>query len=297
MTRHIIRLVPLALAIAALPSSTAVAAATHLRKPLTPTAKAPGARGIANLVVRGSRGRFGVGARRLRGDARFEVVVDTVRVGTLTTGPTGRGKARFSTPAHASDQLLGADPSGKLVEVRDEDGDDVLETEMPGDSPPGNTRCCVGDAGAECESESPDECAVAGGIDLGEGSCLPNPCSTSSDEAIRCCQPDHDEDGPECEPSTADECSADGGTNLGAGTCDPNPCRATSPPEGEVACCVPDGTDDAGDGEDQTEMECEMTTAEGCAALGGTASGAASCDADPCVAPTTTASGTPMIGG
>ena len=126
---------------------------------------------------------------------------------------------------------------------------------------------------------------------------MPNPCPTApGGEQVQCCQADHDDDGPECEVTSANECSAEGGTSLGAGSCDPNPCTPTPPPDGAVACCVPDDVeesgdietmDDGGDGE-ESDAECEITTAAGCDALGGTHGDATSCDPDPCRTTTTT---------
>jgi hypothetical protein len=43
--------------------------------------------------------------------------------------------------------------------------------------PDGDIRCCVpDDGGPKCEDRTPAECAARGGIDLGAGSCTPNPC-------------------------------------------------------------------------------------------------------------------------
>lgn len=309
-SRQIARTIPLALALTVLVAGArpVQAAASHVKKALTATSKAPRARGTASLLVRGSHGRLGVSGRRLPGGSTFEVIVDTVHVGTLSTNPAGNGKARFSTRPHGHDQLLGVDPSGKLIEVRDEDGDDVLETQMPDDPPPpGATRCCVADEDeTECKQITPDACTTAGGTDMGAGSCMPNPCATTPPgDQIVCCQADHDEDGPECELSSAAECAEEGGTSLGVGTCDPNPCPATPPAAGEIACCVPesegpdgdleeqwhgehgdDGDGEHGDGEH--ENECERTTVEGCTALGGVSMGAVSCcNPNPCETTTT----------
>lgn len=44
--------------------------------------------------------------------------------------------------------------------------------------PDQDIRCCVpDDSGPECEDRTPAECASRGGVNLGEGSCTPNPCS------------------------------------------------------------------------------------------------------------------------
>src|SRR2546427_12399356 len=103
------QIVPLALALAGALALAAPATArvSHVRKALTPTSKAPRARGSANLVVRGSNGRLGISAKRLRGGSTFQVVVDTVRIGALVTNAAGGGKARFRTSPRGNDQLLG----------------------------------------------------------------------------------------------------------------------------------------------------------------------------------------------
>jgi hypothetical protein len=286
---HVIRLVTLVLA-ATLAASTA-SAASHVKAGLVPTGKDPDARGHASAVVRGSKGKLAVSAHRLSSTATFEVIVDGVRIGTLSTHGGGNGKARFSTRPHGGDQLLGVDPRGKLLQVRDEDGDDVLETEMPDDSAPGAIRCCRShEDETECEAESPDECAAKGGMNMGAGSCMPNPCPMSGGDRIRCCVPEQDEDGPECEDRTADECSAEHGINIGPGECeDDDACSPTSPGDGEIRCCIAehDIMTHHEDGDDQGEdedVECEHVSEASCAALGGRSLGAGSCDPNPCVA-------------
>jgi len=296
--RHVARLTTLALA-SALAASTAWAA-SHTKQSLVSTGKDPDARGRASAVVRGSNGRLRVAARRLQHAATFEVIVDGVRIGTLATGRTGSGKARFDTRPHGGDQLLGVDPHGKLLQVRDAEGDDVLEGMMPDDAEPGTIRCCIADDDeTECESETPAECEAKGGVSMGEGSCMPNPCASTGDH-IRCCIPEGDEDGPECEDLTAAECSAEGGVSIGPGEdCEDHACRPTPPGEEEIRCCIADhqvedeerhggdGDDDGEDGdhdEGEHEAECEHITASACAALGGSNLGAGSCEPDPCVA-------------
>jgi hypothetical protein len=286
MKRHqVILLVMLTFA-----ASTA-SAASHLKAGLVSTGKDPDARGRATLVVRGSKGKLGVSAHRLSNTATFEVIVDGVRIGTLSTHGGGNGKARFTTRPHGGDQLLGVDPRGKLLQVRDDDGDDVLETEMPDDSEPGAIRCCrTHEDETECEAESPDECAAKGGVNMGEGSCMPNPCPTGGGDRVRCCVPEHDDDGPECEERTADECSAQHGINIGPGECeDDDACSPTPPGEGEIRCCIAehDIMTHHEDGDDQGEdedVECEHVSEASCAALGGRSLGAGSCDPNPCVA-------------
>jgi hypothetical protein len=273
-------------------------AVSHVKQRLTSTGKDLDARGRAVLVVRGSRGRLTIAAKRLAGQADYEVIVDGVRIGALSTGPSGAGKARFTTGSLGA-QLLGVDPRGKLVEVRDRDGDDVLETKMPDDEA-GEVRCCVADEDeTECEHETPERCAAKGGVDMGTGSCMPNPCAPGSGDRVRCCIPEHDEDGPECEDLTSTECGAQGGVSIGAGECDDHACAPTPPGEEEIRCCLADDHDDGGlrhhhdsgeddqgeDGEDDREApDCERLTAGACSALGGRDLGAGSCEPNPCAA-------------
>ena len=284
---HVIRLVTLTLA--ATLAASAASAASHVKAGLVSTGKDPDARGHASLVVRGSKGKLGVSAHRLSSAGTFEVIVDGVRIGTLSTHGGGNGKARFATRPHGGDQLLGVDPRGKLLQVRDQDGDDVLETEMPDDSQPGAIRCCrTHEDETECEAESHDECVAKGGVDMGAGSCMPNPCpGTAPGDHVRCCIPQHDEDGPECEQRTVDECSAEHGVNIGPGECeDHDGCSPTPPGEGEIRCCIAEHdimTHDDGDHEGE-EIECEHVSEASCAALGGRSLGAGSCEPNPCVA-------------
>jgi hypothetical protein len=65
-------------------------------------------------------------------------------------------------------------------------------------------------------------------VDLGAGSCLPDPCagSTAAGGDVRCCVPD--DSGPECEDRTAAECAAQRGVNIGGGACIPNPCGGST---------------------------------------------------------------------
>src|SRR2546422_2149376 len=108
-------------------------AAVVVKQSLTATSKAPHAKGQAMLRLRASsKGKFTVVARRLRAHGRFDVVVRGVNVGTLTTNAHGAGKAKFGTRARGHHQLLGFDPRGAEVVVRDEEsGDDHLIGEMP----------------------------------------------------------------------------------------------------------------------------------------------------------------------
>jgi hypothetical protein len=258
----------------------------NIRQDLSVTGVDPDARGQVQAQISslksGMRAKLDVRGRRLDPKATYVVLLDGVRIGTLTTTARGSGQARFTSQPRRKDQLLGVDPRGMQIEVRNAAGDGVLETHVPDDTiDPTHIRCCVahGDdanEAPECEDVTADACTAAGGTNLGAGSCLPNPCETGTppppQDHIVCCTPE--DDTPECEMRSAGSCSEHHGVNLGAGSCDPNPCASTAPPTpATVRCCL---TDDH-------ETECEHRTAERCAAQGGTDMGAGSCSPNPCV--------------
>ena len=110
-------------------------AKTKIRQTLHATVHAPGASGVAKLLLRTpSTGKFTIKARRLPGSKTFDVVVYNVKVGALTTGPSGNGSAKFSNPAAGRAAALGFDPQGAHIAIRDEEtGDDDLDTDMPDD--------------------------------------------------------------------------------------------------------------------------------------------------------------------
>lgn len=259
-------------------------ARTRINQTLAPTTKAPGAQGQAKLHLKtGSRGKFSVKGRHLSPATTFDVVVNKIKVGTLTTSAGGSGVAKFSTTVRGHDQVLGFDPQGDEVEVRDADGDDVLDGEMPDDNPDGGLGCCLGpdhhDEGEiECEDLTEADCAARGGTPAA-GGCLPDPCGgTPPPVGVVCCLATSAsgamvDDDPEIECEEADEvdCAAQGGTLVQGTSCDEHPCEPVSPST-VVTCCVPDGN----------EAECEMLTPEHCTAHGGTANAAASCSGDPC---------------
>ena len=280
----ILRCTSVVLAVVALAPN--VASGRSVKQSLRPTGVDANAQGVAmaSIHAKRNRGKFRVRARNLKPDTTYGISVAGVRIGSLTTTAAGSGGARFSSPQNGSDQSLGVDPRGKLVEVSDDQGEDVLENEMPGDTEnQGDVECCLpGDEGSECEETTADECTAEGGANMGTGTCFPNPCPTTPPTAdIRCCVPD--DNGPGCEEESAADCSASGGVNMGAGACDPNPCAPTPP--GIITCCVPEN--DQGDQEGETApqpAECERLTTADCTDEGGTVSSAAACEPNPCVA-------------
>ncbi len=190
-------------AVALVPAATG---ARPIKQALHPTGVDANAEGmaVASIHAKGNRGTFRVRGRNLKPGTTYGISVAGVRIGSLTTSTAGAGVARFSRPPRGNAQPLGVDPRGKLIEVSDDQGEDVMETEMPDDGgDQGNVQCCLADDdGAECEETTADECTAEGGTNLGAGTCFPNPCPTSPPTPdIQCCRPD--DDGPECEGPSA----------------------------------------------------------------------------------------------
>jgi hypothetical protein len=278
------------------PMATGATAKTKIKQPLAATVHAPGASGVAKLVLKsGSRGRFIVKAHGLAASKSFHVVVDDIKVGSLVTDPTGAGVARFSNSGRGRFAMLGFDPRGAHIVVRDgETGEDDLECnghhDGGGDGGDSAMGCCVGETGhedreggdgdVECKDLTAAECVARGGTPTTAASCLPDPCrETPPPVTVVCCHTGSaagafvDED-PDvgCEDDvSAKECAASGGTVVEASSCEPNPCKPVPPPD-VVVCCVPEGD----------ESECEHVTREHCMAAGGTVSTATSCEAHPC---------------
>ena len=296
--------------------------ARSVKATLTPTVAAPGSAGRAVVSARNARGKFTVLGRHLAPFTTFQVVVGGIPIGTLVTGGTGTGRARFSTTPGGKDQPLGVDPRGEHVTVHEmEDGEDALEGDVPDDSDPNDVRCCLQDDDeSECEDRTEAECLAEGGVSHGLGSCLPDPCGDMTQgELVRCCEADdhardgdgledgvsdgedddgEDDDGEaECELRTATSCGEHHGTSMGPGSCDSNPC---APVGGEaVRCCLPEEHDGPSlrhdDGDEGSELECEHLTHQHCVDAGGTDMGMGSCEPDPCVPATgTPTEGTPV---
>ena len=259
---------------------------------LTPTANASSARGKLQLKLKaGKVGKFRVNTARLAPGHSFDLVVGGVKVGAFQTNAGGAGRVRFSTKPHGSESVLGFDPRGMTVSVRDaEDGDDDLVTDVPDDTP-GDGACCVTHDGGEteCEDISADACTAAGGSVAASASCLPDPCGSTppSGTSVCCTNQTHDDESEsECEDEISDAaCAAAGGLVVQATSCDPNPCQATPPPD-VFACCSAHSGDGGGDGEESSHqgggLECEVRSADACAAEGGTTTAATSCDPNPC---------------
>jgi hypothetical protein len=272
---------------------------------LTTTSADPDARGKLKASAKGDDGRFEVSASKLDRKASYEVIVSGVKVASFTTSRGGSGKVRLRAKPHGKDGLLGFDPRGADVVIRNTGGQDVLFGTVPADdsnNAAGDIICCIpDDDGTECEDRTPTECAARGGTISTATSCVPNPCDGSTPPAggeIVCCLPD-DGEAPEftsgagghrstaaeppsargrrgiateCEDRTTAECVAQGGTVVQATSCSPNPCAATPPSDPDIQCCLPD------DG----AFECEDRTPAECLAQGGVDMGAGTCSPDTC---------------
>jgi len=238
------------------------------------------AKGSAKLQVRkGSDGRFEIQVQKLDKRATYEALVNGVLVGRLTTSGGGSGRLRFrSTPRSSKDLLLGFDPRGALVVIRNATGEDVLAVTLGGATvPDGKVICCIpNDSGPECEDRTPADCTAQGGTASIATSCLPNPCAGTPPPPggdVTCCIPD--DSGPECEDRSADDCAVQGGVVVQAASCTPNPCASSVPPsDSDVQCCL---ADDSG-------PQCEDRTPAECAVAGGVNAGTGTCALDSCAA-------------
>jgi len=293
-------------------ASAARSRTVRIRETLAATAKAPKAHGKLLLVVRSGKtqldGALDIGARHLASKGTFDVLIGGVKVAALSTNGGGNGKVKLRTTPRGHALVLGVDPRGKQIVLRDEGGDDVLEGDCPHDKPDaGTVACCMpGSAGGafdgdrhgeggdgqhgdgehnhgghghegdddSCRRLTVDACAAVGGSSAG-GSCLPDPCTTTAPPGSVCCVPedgDDDGEGAECKLLGADQCASRGGTMISAAGCDPNPCSPTPPAEPRIACCT----------QDEGESECRYRTAAECDAHQGVNKGEVSCRSDPC---------------
>jgi hypothetical protein len=131
------------------------------------------------------KGALAVMAHKLAPKTTFGVNVGGTRIGVLRTNSLGSGMAMFRTKVGRGPssrvQKLSVDPRGKLIALTSPAGDEVLQGEVSDPTTPGGTQCCLdihdqnGDQQG-CDSLLPAECAAAGGIDMGPGTCEPDPC-------------------------------------------------------------------------------------------------------------------------
>lgn len=224
-------------------------------------------------------GRFELRASGLDAGGTYDLVVSGVSIGTLAADTDGRARARFrSRPRSSSDRLLGFDPRGSVLVVRDASGQDILAGDLPtgtsNASDDSKIVCCIpDDSGTECEDRTSEECVLQGGTVSTATTCLPNPCDTAvvpTEDDVICCLPD--DSGPECEDRTVAECSAGGGIVVQANSCLDNPCAAVPALDTYTRCCT---ADDSGN-------ECEARLPSECMARGGVDIGAGVCAIDSC---------------
>lgn len=151
--------------------------------------------GVKLVVKNRSDGKFEIKGKKLDADATYDVLVDGVLVGQFTTTGGGNGRLRFRSRPHSNDALLGFDPRGALVVVRNAAGADVLAVQLTDSGAPtgDDIICCIpDDSGPECEDRTPAECAVAGGVNAGTGTCALDSCaavpppSSNATVLVRC---------------------------------------------------------------------------------------------------------------
>jgi hypothetical protein len=258
--RRLLVIAGVAIAIAAPSFLHAQRAVDRTRARMHPTGVEPRARGLAVLVTRRRAGRvegkLELALRRLQRATDYDVILGDLRIGSFTTRRAGTARVRFRTQPRRGEQLLGSDPRGHLLLVRDAAGRDVLAGRMPGEAPAEPTvRCCLADTG--CTEVPAAECAARGGNDLGAGSCLPDPCTPPPlpEPPVTCCL--GGAAAARCEQLAPSACAAQAGTALTVASCTPDPCQPAQPPEDEedIRCCVPDGFG---------EFDCEELTLTDC---------------------------------
>jgi len=122
------------------------ARSVNVRQTLTATGADPNAAGEGRLSIKGRpsglSGSLEIRTRRLDPQTTYQIAIDGVVIGTVTTGGVGGGRVRFNTRPHGHDRLLGVRPRGRTVDVIDPNGVVVLTTTLPttGQSGSGSTR-------------------------------------------------------------------------------------------------------------------------------------------------------------
>ena len=154
---------------------------TKMKSALAATSVDPDASGQAALVLHRGDGKLDVKASHLTRNASFDVVVNGVKVGTLETTRGGSGRQRFRSAPGRRDLLLGFDPRGAQLSVRNADGRDVLVGTMPATADPNAIACCVPavDGTSTCQEITADACTTANGVANAATTCLPDPCVTT----------------------------------------------------------------------------------------------------------------------
>jgi hypothetical protein len=259
----------------------ALAAGAEARGPkakidLTPATA--GVRGKASVsLTTASDGKFEVKVQKLAGSTTYDLLVGGIKVATLHTSRGGSATVRFASRPRGKALLLGFDPRGEAIEIRDASGNDALAGTMPavGEDAADVTCCVPDDRGPECEDRTQAECDAEGGTVVAAGSCLPDPCGATnpppSGATTVCCIPD--DSGPECEDRTQAECAAAGGSLVQATSCTPNPCAGTPlPADDDIQCCIPA----------YYVWDCEDRTVAECQAAGGINKGPGTCTLNPC---------------
>lgn len=135
------------------------------------------------------QGKLKVKGRKLAPNSTYSVNVGGVPIGALQTTSAGKGRAKFSSTPRGRTQPLTVDPRGKQISVTDESGETTLEGEISDPTTPGGIQCCLNTHGPSGDQEGCDslleaDCAAAGGVSMGPGTCEPDPCpSTGPDDS------------------------------------------------------------------------------------------------------------------
>jgi hypothetical protein len=246
------------------------AARRTLKRELSSTGADSNASGRAKLVLRSdSNGKFDLIGHHLDRGATFQVLVGGVNVGALKTNHGGNGRATFRTRPRAQDALLGFDPRGQRVTVRNADGQDVLGCDLPDGGAADEVPCCLSHEGhIRCDGRTAESCTAAGGTVAMAPSCLPDPCGGGPEpEGVVCCTGDSAEGA-----LLRDESGYDGGDDDGDG----------EHGDGDH------GDSDDGDSDSASGAHVGCTDdldQAGCVARGGSVVQATSCHPNPC-APT-----------
>ena len=232
---------------------------------------------VRALISDPSHGRLEVRVRDLPPGQSFDVLVGTVKVGTILTDGGGQGRLRFRSRPHGHDLLLGFDPRGAMITIRDATGTDVLVGTVAARQlePTTRLRAASPTTAAPSARIAPSKrvrpraarrrppapaCPIRAPTWRRRRTTSSAACRTTAVPNARIAAL------PNAQPVAA--------SSWKPRSCTPNPCAATPPADPDIQCCLPD---DSG-------TECEDRTPEQCAAQGGINMGPGSCTPNPCAA-------------
>jgi hypothetical protein len=121
------------------------------------------------------QGSVSVTASGLAPRAKFSILVGGVRLGTLRTTKAGRGRKRFQG------RKLTVDPRGRRIALTNAAGAEVLVGATSDPTAPCGVACCLNTAEEQgCADLTAADCAAAGGMAAGTGTCDADPCPGGS---------------------------------------------------------------------------------------------------------------------